>query len=82
MLTLVVLGLGHQFLSRTNHVVQDASEAAMPLIVLVVTDLTLIAYELVRRWNMTHWLFRMKTIKMDLFVAWNTKLDKQPEKSP
>jgi hypothetical protein len=54
--TLVVLGLGHQFLSRINHVVQDASEAAMPLI----------AYELVRRWNTTRWLFGMKPITICL----------------
>jgi glucans biosynthesis protein C len=90
MLTLAVLGLGHRFLNRTNHVLRYASEAAMPfyllhmtfsvvtgyfviqlnspvaikypLIVLVATGLTLGAYELVRRWNVTRWLFGMKPI--------------------
>jgi len=36
-----------------------------PLIVLVATGLTLVAYELVRRWNVTRWLFGMKPIKME-----------------
>ena len=36
-----------------------------PLIVLVATGLTLLAYEMVRRWNVTRWLFGMKPIKKD-----------------
>ena len=104
-LTLAVLGLGHQFLNRTNNMLRYASEAAMPfyllhmtfsvltgyfaikldapvavkypLIVLVATGLTLVAYELVRRWNVTRWLFGMKSIKKDMPVASNAKLEKQ-----
>jgi len=34
-----------------------------PLIVLVATSLTLLTYELVRRWNVSRWLFRIKPIK-------------------
>jgi membrane-bound acyltransferase YfiQ involved in biofilm formation len=37
-----------------------------PLIVVVATGLTLLAYELVRRWNMTRWLFGMKPAKKDV----------------
>ena len=33
-----------------------------PLVVLIATGFTLLAYELVRRWNITRWLFGMKTI--------------------
>jgi len=33
-----------------------------PLIVLIATGLTLLACELVRRWNITRWLFGMKPI--------------------
>jgi len=33
-----------------------------PLIVLVATGLTLLSYELVRRWNISRWLFGMKPI--------------------
>lgn len=49
-----------------------------PLIVLVATGLTLVAYELGRRWNGTRWLFGMKPIKKGLPVASNAKLDRQP----
>jgi hypothetical protein len=31
-----------------------------PLIVFVATGLTLLAYEVVRRWNVTRWLFGMR----------------------
>jgi hypothetical protein len=34
-----------------------------PLIVLVATGLTLVAYKLMRRWNVTRWLFGMKPEK-------------------
>jgi hypothetical protein len=37
-----------------------------PLIVLVATGLTLAAYELVRRWNVTRWLFGMKPLRLKL----------------
>jgi len=37
-----------------------------PLIVLVATGLTLIVYELVRRWNVTRWLLGMKPVKKDI----------------
>lgn len=37
-----------------------------PLIVVVATGLTLLAYELVRRWNVTRWLFGMKPAKKDV----------------
>ena len=37
-----------------------------PLIVFVATGLTLAAYELVRRWNITRWLFGMKPVKKDI----------------
>lgn len=105
-LALAVLGLGHRFLNRTNHVLRYASEAAMPfyllhmtfsvvtgyfaiqldapvavkypLIVLVATGLTLVAYELVRRWNVTRWLFGMKPLKKSISFASNTELDRQP----
>jgi len=49
-----------------------------PLIVLVATGSTLVAYELVRRWNMTRWLFGMKPIRQGMPVASNAKLDRQP----
>jgi surface polysaccharide O-acyltransferase-like enzyme len=49
-----------------------------PLIVLVATGLTLVAYELVRRWNMTRWLFGLKPLKHGMPVASNAKLDRQP----
>jgi glucans biosynthesis protein C len=49
-----------------------------PLIVLVATGSTLVAYELVRRWNGTRWLFGMKPLKQGMPVASNAKLDKQP----
>jgi glucans biosynthesis protein C len=104
-LTLAVLGLGHRFLNRTNHVLRYASEAAMPfyllhmtfsvvtgyfaiqldvpvmvkypLIVLVATGLTLIAYELIRRWNLTRWLFGMKSMNKAMPVASNAKFEGQ-----
>ncbi len=34
-----------------------------PLIVLAATGLTIVAYELVRRWNLTRWLFGMKVAR-------------------
>lgn len=34
-----------------------------PLIVLIATGATLLAYELIRRWKVTRWLFGMKTIR-------------------
>jgi surface polysaccharide O-acyltransferase-like enzyme len=46
-----------------------------PLIVLVATGLTLVAYELVRRWNVTRWLFGMRPIKKGMRVASNVQLD-------
>jgi Acyltransferase family len=49
-----------------------------PLIVLVATGLTLVAYELVRHGNVARWLFGMKPTKMDVPVASNAKLDRQP----
>lgn len=56
----------------------DAPVAAKyPLIVLTATALTLLAYELVRRWNVTRWLFGMKPIKKDVPVPSVTGLDKQ-----
>jgi hypothetical protein len=48
-----------------------------PLIVLLATCLTLAAYELVRRWNITRWLFGMRSIKKDLTISPNTNLNKQ-----
>ncbi len=39
-----------------------------PLIVFIATGLTLAAYELVRRWNLTRWLFGMKSIRKETFV--------------
>jgi hypothetical protein len=49
-----------------------------PLIVVVATGLTLVAYKLVRLWNVTRWLFGMKPIKQDMAVASIAKLDRQP----
>jgi glucan biosynthesis protein C len=49
-----------------------------PLIVVVATGLTLFTYELVRRWNVTRWLFGMKPLKQGMPVAANAKLDRQP----
>src|SRR6266508_1495301 len=45
-----------------------------PLIVLVATGSTWITYELVRRWNVSRWLFGMKPIKKELTVSSNAKL--------
>jgi glucans biosynthesis protein C len=49
-----------------------------PLIVLVATGSTLVAYELVRRWNVTRWLFGMKPAKKQVPVASDTKLERRP----
>jgi glucans biosynthesis protein C len=49
-----------------------------PLIVLVATGFTLIAYELVRRWNGSRWLFGMKALKKDMHLAQGANLDRQP----
>ena len=49
-----------------------------PLIVLIATGLTIVAYELVRRWNVTRLLFGMKPTKIGLPVTSNSKLDRQP----
>jgi hypothetical protein len=49
-----------------------------PLIVFAATGLTILAYELVRRWNMTRWLFGMKPIKKDAVITPKMKLDRQP----
>jgi len=48
-----------------------------PLIVLVATGLTWVAYELVRRWNVSRWLFGMKPIKEELPVTSNVKLERK-----
>ena len=48
-----------------------------PLIVLVATGLTLVAYELIRRWNVTRWLFGMKSMNRAMPVASNAKLEGQ-----
>ena len=48
-----------------------------PLIILVATTSTLLAYELICRWNVSRWLFGMKPIKQDLTVTSTVKLDKQ-----
>jgi len=48
----------------------DASVAVKyPLIVVVATALTLLAYELVRRWNVSRWLFGMKPFKKDVPIS-------------
>jgi len=48
----------------------DAPVAAKyPLIVVVATALTLLAYELVRRWNVTRFLFGVKPSKKDVPVS-------------
>jgi glucan biosynthesis protein C len=49
-----------------------------PLIVVVATGLTLFTYELVRRWNVTRWLFGMKPLKQGMPIASNANLDRQP----
>jgi hypothetical protein len=48
-----------------------------PLIVLIATGLTLIVYELVRRWNLTRWLLGMKPIKNEVPVSSVAKVDRQ-----
>lgn len=45
-----------------------------PLIVLIATGLTLAAYELVRRWNVTRWLFGMKLIKKETAATSNLNM--------
>ncbi len=49
-----------------------------PMIALIATGLTLLAYEVVRRWNVTRWLFGMKFLKKEIPVISNAKLDRQP----
>ena len=49
-----------------------------PLIVLDATGLTVIAYELVRRWNLTRWLLGMKSIKKEVQVSSVARVDRQP----
>lgn len=46
-----------------------------PLIVLIATGLTLVAYELLRHWNVTRWLFGMKPIKQGMVLVSNTTID-------
>jgi glucans biosynthesis protein C len=48
------------------------------LIVLVATGLTLVASELVRRWNVTRWLFGMRPVNKDMAVTRSPKFDRQP----
>jgi hypothetical protein len=56
----------------------DASIAVKyPLIVAIATGLTLVAYEMVRRWNVTRPLFGMKP-KKGIPVESNVKFDRQP----
>jgi hypothetical protein len=52
-------------------VIQLASPIAVkyPLIVIVATGLTLLAYELVRRWNVTLWLLGMKHARKGMSVS-------------
>lgn len=52
-------------------VIQLDAPVAMkyPLIVLVATGLTLLTYELVRRWNVTRLLFGMKSAKKDASIS-------------
>jgi glucans biosynthesis protein C len=45
-----------------------------PLIVLIATGLTLVTYELVRRWNVTRSLFGMKSIKKETAMTPNSTL--------
>lgn len=48
----------------------DASVAVKyPLIVVVATGLTLLAYEMIRRWNVTRLLFGMKPAKKDMPIS-------------
>lgn len=49
-----------------------------PLIVLIATGLTVIAYELVRRWNLTRWLLGMKPIRKEVPVSSVARVDRQP----
>jgi hypothetical protein len=48
--------------------------AKYPLIVVLATALTFVAYELVRRWNVTRWLFGMKPYKLDDKVGLNKSI--------
>jgi hypothetical protein len=49
-----------------------------PLIVVLATALTLAAYELVRRWNVTRWLFGMKPVKQAAATMATVQFDKRP----
>lgn len=49
-----------------------------PLIVLIATGLTVIVYELVRRWTLTRWLLGMKSIKKEVPVSSVARVDRQP----
>jgi glucans biosynthesis protein C len=49
-----------------------------PLIVLAATGLTLVVYELIRRWTATRWLFGMKPVKKDMPLTSGAQLDRQP----
>jgi glucans biosynthesis protein C len=48
-----------------------------PLIVLVATGLTMITYELVRRWNVMRWLFGMRPIEKCMPIASDVQLNRQ-----
>lgn len=48
-----------------------------PLIVITATILTLLAYELVKHWNITRLLLGMKVIKKDLPVKADVNLKRQ-----
>ncbi len=48
------------------------------LIVFSATGLTLLAYELVRRWNLTRWLFGMRPIQKEMLVPAVANMDRQP----
>jgi hypothetical protein len=45
-----------------------------PMIVLIATGLTIIAYEFIRRWNITRWLFGMKAIDKDISITSSREL--------
>ena len=49
-----------------------------PLIILVATGLTLLAYELVRRWNVSRWLFGMRLVQRKAIVTKDINLERQP----
>ena len=67
-LSLIVFGIPLTLAAATG-ILGDMNPVKYPLIVLVAAGLTLLAYELIRRWNVTRLLSGMKSTKKDASMS-------------